>query len=180
MRIIAGQYKNKPLATPKGLTIRPTAGKMREALFNICQSYIQDAFFLDLFAGSGAIGLEALSRGAQRITFVDNSRDSIRCIQDNVKTLGVENQVEILFGDVFARVQELIDAGRQYDIVFSDPPYDRMEHSKGDLMSYNSRLLQMLDGMSLIKSGGKLFLEDSGDSHSPGAGFNTLQLKGER
>ncbi len=180
MRIIAGRFKNRPLATPKGLIVRPTAGKMRAALFNICQNYIQDADFLDLFAGSGAIGLEALSRGAKHVTFVDISRESIRCVQANVEALEAQKEVEILYGDVFARVQELMDAGRRYDIIYSDPPYDRMSHTKGELMSYNAKLLQMLDEGQLLKSGGELFLEDSGDSAPPLSGLKTLKLKSER
>ena len=93
---------------------------MREGVFNICQHLIEDARFLDLFAGLGAMGLEALSRGAEFVTFVDNNKSSIRSITDNVKAFDVEDQVSVLFGDVF----KLFNRLDTFTIIYIDPPLD--------------------------------------------------------
>src|SRR5262249_40855980 len=111
MRIISGIYKNRILASPKGLTTRPTSEKLRGALFNICQSYVEGAVFLDLFAGSGAMGIEALSRGAASSTFIDDDRESIRCIKANLESFHIQAQAHVLKGDVFESVDKLIKQG---------------------------------------------------------------------
>ena len=123
MHIIGGIYRNRTLIAPKGQEVRPTSSRLREALFNICQSYIQDALFLDLFAGSGAMGFEAISRGAKKATLIDLSKDSIRCIEANAASLNVEEQVQILQGDVFKWIERLQKQGVQFDIIYADPPY---------------------------------------------------------
>src|SRR5437016_7699125 len=107
MHIIGGRYRNRTIAAPKGLATRPTSGALRESLFNICQHYIEGARFLDLFAGSGAMGLEALSRGAGHAFFIDNSRDAVNCLKGNAKKLLVEEQVTIRYGDVFQILERL-------------------------------------------------------------------------
>ncbi len=89
MRIIAGIYKNRNIRTPKGGNTRPTSGMLREAVFNICQASIEKAHFLDLFAGSGAMGLEALSRGAKHAVFVDNHREAIQMYQAECSGTGI-------------------------------------------------------------------------------------------
>ena len=155
MRIIAGKHKNRLLDTPKGLSTRPTMGKVREALFNICQHRIEEARFLDLFAGSGAMGLEALSRGAAQAVFIDMSKESIRCIGDNVSKLGVGESAQIIFGDVFAKLKLLEKMGKTFDIIYVDPPYG--EGNKDfDLCE---RVLRVIDEGSLLRPGGLLFLE---------------------
>ena len=113
MRIISGIFKNRPLASPKGLSTRPTSEKLREALFNISQNYIQESVFLDLFAGSGAMGIEAISRGASKATFIDADRDSIRCIKENLKNFKIEDQALVLPGDVFTEMYKLMQKGLQ-------------------------------------------------------------------
>ncbi|SCA58894.1 hypothetical protein AB751O23_AY_00100, partial [Chlamydiales bacterium SCGC AB-751-O23] len=89
MKIIGGEFKNRQLKTPKGFTSRPSTSMLREAVFNILQQDIEDCYFLDAFAGSGAMGLEALSRGAQFCTFSDTSRESINTIAHNLKQLAI-------------------------------------------------------------------------------------------
>src|SRR5436305_1632219 len=101
MRIIAGTFKNRRLIAPKGDATRPTTEQLRESLFNICQHYLEGAHFLDLFAGSGAMGLEALSRGASYATFVDNNKESVGYIHANVEALKVGGHSKVICGDVF-------------------------------------------------------------------------------
>lgn len=119
MRILAGIYKNRILASPKGSQTRPTSSKMRASVFNILQNQIEGAHFLDLFAGSGAMGLEALSRGAASATFIERDREATRCIQQNLKTLDAEGTV--IKADVTTGLKRL---DQTYDIIYIDPPYD--------------------------------------------------------
>lgn len=157
MRIIAGIHKNRLILTPKGLSTRPTTEKVRAALFNICQGYIKGAHFLDLFAGSGAMGLEALSRGAASATFIENDKASIRCLQQNIRTMGCEDQTKIWHGDVFLMMDKLAKHGNQFGIIYADPPYATAE----EMHSYNKRVLFKIDQGALLAAGGDLFLEES-------------------
>lgn len=122
LHLIAGQFKGRPLKTPKNSTTRPTQGMLREAIFNICQNEIENASFLDLFAGSGAMGLEALSRGAARATFVEKNREAVRCIRENIQTLQVEAKTTLLSLDVHKAIERL--KGARFDLIYIDPPYD--------------------------------------------------------
>jgi 16S rRNA (guanine966-N2)-methyltransferase len=163
MYIVAGTHKHRKLLTPKGLETRPTTSRMREALFNICQTYIEGANFLDLFAGSGAMGIEALSRGASRITFVDSSKASIKCIQKNLENLAFEEQSQVILGDVFVMSERLAKQGRQFDIIYADAPYGAIHVSSHE--TYTERLLKIVDAGSLLVDSGMLFIEEgkSGD-----------------
>lgn len=161
MRIIAGLYKGRLLHSPKGDRTRPTSGRMREALFNICQNYIEGARFLDLFAGSGAMGFEALSRGASFATFVDNSQESVRCIKKNRELLQLEQQSELLFGDVFEVMQKLAKKEKKYDLIYADPPYG----TNLDGVAFSHLLVSKLDALieancTLLNEKGMLFIEE--------------------
>lgn len=181
MHIISGKYKGRTIQTPKGMKTRPTSARLRESLFNICQGYEQ-VRFLDLFAGSGAMGLEALSRGAQFATFVDNSRESIRCIQLNVSSFEVEDCVEVMFGDVFQVLAKLAGRNSPYDIIYADPPYDQVSKEKQESMTYSTRILKIVDkfGQLLISPGGSLFLEDSSKALPQADSLEHLVLKNTR
>jgi 16S rRNA (guanine966-N2)-methyltransferase len=184
MQIFSGRYKNRIIKSPKGLKTRPTSGRLREALFNICQGYNEEALFLDLFAGSGAMGLEALSRGARFATFVDNSIESVRCIQANIQNLGVEKQSEVFYGDVFECLQKLAKKGRHFDIIYADPPYYESKEAEGKL-SYSIRVLRAIDqlidqGSSLLSPEASLFLEDASGSIPEDESFKYLVLKSAR
>jgi 16S rRNA (guanine966-N2)-methyltransferase len=180
MRIISGLYKNRILVSPKGLTTRPTSEKLRGSLFNICQSYVEGAEFLDLFAGSGAMGIEALSRGAQHATFVDSDRESIRCIQENLQELSIKEKGRVLKGDVFEQMDKLTKQEKQYDIIYADPPYDALSKFQGKLISFSSRVVMLVDGCGLLKKGGVLFIEDSKDAQPEGLQLQTLKLMNSR
>jgi 16S rRNA (guanine966-N2)-methyltransferase len=165
VRIVGGTLRHRQFLAPKGSETRPTSSMLRETLFNICQGYIQEANFLDLFAGSGAMGLEALSRGASHATFIDSSREAIKCIRQNLDTLELQHQATVLQGDVFNKVKLLIKAGKQYDIIYADPPYEKMilqqGNNDGKRVFYSENILKMIDSESLLKVGGVLFIEEA-------------------
>lgn len=121
LRIIAGAYKGRLLKTPKGPSTRPTQGMLREAVFNICQSEIEGARFLDLFAGSGAMAFEALSRGASHATLVEENRNAIACIKENLSLLKAEGRAALLPVKA-ARALQILSKDR-FTIVYIDPPY---------------------------------------------------------
>ncbi|HEV8381885.1 MAG TPA: 16S rRNA (guanine(966)-N(2))-methyltransferase RsmD [Gemmatimonadales bacterium] len=121
LRIIAGEFKGRRLKAPAGRAVRPTGDRVKEAWFSILQQSIPDARVLDLFAGSGALGFEALSRGAVSVDFVENSKASLAAIRDNATTLNVGDRVTIHRSDALRFAERLQPA--QYDVAFADPPY---------------------------------------------------------
>jgi len=123
MRIVAGQYGSRRLVTPPGSATRPTSDRVREALFSVLGPAVQGARVLDLFAGSGALGLEALSRGAVSAVFVERSPRALAAIAANLATLGVEAEVRRM--EARAALRTASARGEAYDLVFLDPPYRR-------------------------------------------------------
>jgi 16S rRNA (guanine966-N2)-methyltransferase len=121
LRIIAGEFKGRRLKAPAGRTVRPTGDRVKEAWFSILQQAIPDARVLDLFAGSGALGFEALSRGAVAVDFVENHKASLAAIRDNAATLKAEARITIHRSDAM-RFAERLQPGA-YDVAFADPPY---------------------------------------------------------
>jgi len=142
MRIISGKYKSRRLkgAPPEG--IRPTSGKLKETVFNILGPSVEGAAFLDACAGLGGMGLEALSRGASFVCFIERSGKACRIIRDNLKALEIREGFEILEMDLAKALRTL---SRQFDIVFADPPYDR-----GDLYDAVLRAPVLAPGGMLI------------------------------
>jgi 16S rRNA (guanine966-N2)-methyltransferase len=121
MRVIAGTYGGRTIKAPKGDSTRPTSDRVREALFSILGDRVQDAKVLDLFAGSGALGFEALSRGAQTVTFVDDNRAAIAAIKGNLAAFGADADVRQT--DALRFLGGASESGAQYDLIFLDPPY---------------------------------------------------------
>lgn len=121
MRVVAGRYKGKNLLSPKGDDVRPTTTRIKETLFNILQWNIEGARVLDLFAGSGSLGIECISRGAEHVTFADKSRDSIALVRENLK--GIDGYYSVLNSDFMAVLNGAIYNKYKYDIIFLDPPY---------------------------------------------------------
>lgn len=123
MRVISGIARSAPLISPKGEKTRPTLDQIKETLFNILQGYVENSEFLDLFAGSGQIGIEALSRSAKSATFVENSEEAIKCIRANLTKTKLEDRARILKKDVFNAINEF-ENSKQFDLIFIDPPYN--------------------------------------------------------
>ena len=122
MRIIAGTARSMPLKTIEGTDTRPTTDRIKETLFNIIQMDVPGAVFLDLFAGSGAIGLEAVSRGAKKAVFVENNRRAAACIQDNINFTKFNSYCDLKCMDFLAALRTL-ERRYVFDIIFMDPPY---------------------------------------------------------
>ncbi len=139
MRIIAGKFKGKKLSSFELNSTRPTSDMVRESLFNILYS-VDNKTFLDLFSGTGAVGLEAISRGAKKVVFVDSNKTAINLIAKNVKSCGAIN-AEILFLDYLKALQKLNAQNEQFDVVFLDPPY---------MSDYSENSLEYLKNSSLI------------------------------
>lgn len=123
MRIVAGSARGRPIVGPKGKGIRPTADRVRETLFNVLGQFLDGEQVLDLYAGTGALALEALSRGAGRAVLVDQDREAVQLCRRNAEGTGFTGQVEVLHRPVSKAVVELGRAGRKFDLVFADPPY---------------------------------------------------------
>ena len=124
MRVIAGSCRSMPLATLPGLDTRPTTDRTKETLFNVLMPYVAGSRFLDLFAGSGGIGIEALSRGAAHATFVDNNRKAVRVIEENLQFTKLADRAEVLCRDAALALRAL-SGRRSFDLIFLDPPYDK-------------------------------------------------------
>lgn len=121
MRIIAGEFRSRRLQTLPGLDTRPTPDRLRESLFSILHPRLPGCVFIDAYAGSGAVGLEALSRGARRVVLLEKSRPAAAVLKENIASLGVTQQVDFRLGDVLKLLPQCLPA----DIVFLDPPYEQ-------------------------------------------------------
>ncbi len=123
MRVIAGSAKGRVLKTIKGFHIRPTTDRVKEALFSMIDSYIIDSVVVDLFAGTGGLGIEALSRGADKVYFVDNNKNSIQVLNENIRQIGFQEKSTVLFCDARRAVEKLTLYQHPFNIIFMDPPY---------------------------------------------------------
>lgn len=159
VRVLAGKWKGRPLAAPKSGKTRPTMSQVRAAVFNIWQNHVSGSTFLDLFAGTGAMGLEALSLGAQRCDFVEGGLQACRCIEENCSRLECSEQIEIyhLLVERFLKNTKLT-----YDLIFVDPPYDwapkdkEVGHRPGQYVKWLMRNLA-----PRLRKGGQLMIEQA-------------------
>ena len=126
MRVIAGKAKRLNLKTIEGLDTRPITDRIKETLFNMINVQLADCDFLDLFSGSGAIGIEALSRGAKSAVFVENNKSAVNCIKENLRTTKLGEDAVVLALDVMSAIRTLEIQGRVFDIIFMDPPYNHL------------------------------------------------------
>jgi 16S rRNA (guanine966-N2)-methyltransferase len=150
MRIIAGSRKGHRIDAPKGTATRPTSDRVRENVFNLVAPWVENALVLDLFAGSGAMGIEALSRGAERAIFVESHADACRAIDANLEKLRLTG-AQVIHNDVG---RFLATDTRTYDLIFCDPPYDEYAALEPTLARYLPRLLAE-DGVLVLETGAK-------------------------
>ena len=150
MRVIAGKAKRIPLAAPKGKNTRPTSDRAKEGLFNVFASRVVGACFLDLFCGCGAIGIEALSRGAKHATFVDHCPKAISALKLNLEKTGLKQQAWYLCSKVDALFVKFGEDKPRYDIIFLDPPYG------GTLMADT---LSQIANAGILTAGGVIVAE---------------------
>jgi 16S rRNA (guanine966-N2)-methyltransferase len=158
MRITGGQYRSRPLKAPKGSLTRPTSDRVREALFSILGSRAAAESVLDLYAGTGALGLEAVSRGAASAVFVERSKEALAALEANVQSLGVADRVRVLAQPVERAARGL--AGARFDLIFADPPYADVESGAA------VRALEALI-VPLMSTGALLVLEHASRDPSP-------------
>jgi 16S rRNA (guanine966-N2)-methyltransferase len=140
VRIIAGTHRGRRIDAPPGRSTRPTSDRVRESAFNLVAPWIEGASVLDLFAGSGAMGLEALSRGAAHATFVESDREACRTINRNLDELGLEGAT-VLCQDALTVLRADARAGTRYDLVLLDPPYKRFSSLQNAMISHLSEIL---------------------------------------
>jgi 16S rRNA (guanine966-N2)-methyltransferase len=151
VRIIAGSRKGHTIQAPKGLDTRPTSDRVRENVFNIVAPWVEGARVLDLYAGSGAMGLEALSRGADRAVFVESDPEAVRAIERNLDKLGLTG-ARVVRGDAVTGLGQEAGAGRKYDLVLADPPYTMTNYQP--LSRYLSGVLAD-DGLLVFETSAK-------------------------
>lgn len=152
MRIITGKARGLKLVTPKNYLVRPTADRVKEALFNIIQSRIPGSTVLDAFAGTGNLGLEAWSRGAEQIVYFDKSRESLKLVKANVEKARAREQVTLIHTDAVNGMAMMSRQGKVFDVIFSDPPYNK---------GLNRKVVEALEKWPVLKAGGLLVLEHS-------------------
>lgn len=167
MRVIAGKYGSRRLRALRGRALRPSSDRLRETLFNILGAEVEGSLFLDLFAGTGAIGIEALSRGAREVIFIENHAPAVRVIQQNLRSLGILSGAEVLAMDAARGLEKLAARHLLADLIFLDPPYAKTE----DLI----RTLELLDGTRLLAPAGLVIAEHSRKADPP-ARLTKLEL----
>lgn len=155
MRVIAGSARRFNLVSPAGDATRPTTDRIKETLFNILQSEVPDARFLDLFSGSGGVGIEALSRGSKECVFVENGREAIRCIKTNLEHTKLADKAQVMAMDVMQALRRLEQLSRPFDIIFMDPPYRK---------EFEAKVIPFLLDSSLVKEGTLIIAETSLDT----------------
>ena len=198
MRVIAGKFRSRPLASLEGQGTRPTYDRLKETLFNVLAAagILEGAELLDLFAGTGSIAVEALSRGAAHVTLVENSRRAVRIINENLKTLNIADEAEVMECDVAEALRRLRQQNRSFDVIFLDPPYELhgayeqvLRHVSESIAQAQSAQPQTADASSdpdpspnsgvLLRPGGVLIAEhekrfDPGDGSGQLARYRVL------
>ena len=157
MRVIAGTAKRLQLKSPKGFNTRPTTDRIKETLFNMISTGIPDCRFLDLFSGSGAMGIEALSRGAKEAVFIENDKNALNCLRENLEHTGLASRARVIPKDVMVGLKTLTGTGgveqkedQIFDFIFMDPPYEQ------DL---EKKVLEYLANSSIINSETSIIVE---------------------
>ena len=151
VRVIAGKFGSRTLKGPRGLALRPTSDRLRETLFNILGAAVEDSVFVDMYAGTGAVGIEALSRGAKRVVFIENHKAAIALIQKNLGELGIEELADVVQAAAVRGLAVLAKKGMRADFVFLDPPY-------GESAEY-AKALKFLSESPLLARGGRVIVE---------------------
>jgi 16S rRNA (guanine966-N2)-methyltransferase len=170
MRVVSGTRKGKSLKAVPGSSTRPTTDKVKEAIFNIIGPYFDGGIGLDLFAGSGGLGIEALSRGAEKVIFVDRDRKAVQTIHENINTCEFEEKAEVYRNDSDRALKAILKRDLAFDLIFLDPPYMKQQLIK---------LLEVIDSGNLLANGGTILCEHSADVHLPESIGRFIQRKHE-
>mgnify|MGYP003516795258 CR=1 FL=1 len=170
MRVIAGSAKRLQLKTIDGTDTRPTTDRIKETLFNMISAYLADSNFLDLFSGSGAIGIEALSRGAAYAAFVEQSKKAMDCVRENLQYTKLADRAELYETDVMNALRRM-EQGKKFDYIFMDPPYNQL---------LEKRVLEYLSTSGLLSDDGIIIVEASLEtdfSYVTELGFSIIKEK---
>jgi 16S rRNA (guanine966-N2)-methyltransferase len=151
VRVIAGKYRSRVLKGPGKLRMRPTSDRLRETLFNVLGASVEDSLFVDLFAGTGAIGIEAISRGAREAIFIESHGASVRLVRHNLDSLGIRAGVEVIEADAVRGLEKLAARHLAAEFIFLDPPYEEDDEYV--------RVLEFLDGSHLVAPRGMVIVE---------------------
>lgn len=170
MRVVSGQYKGKSLKAVPGSSTRPTTDKVKEAIFNMIGPYFEGGTCLDLFAGSGGLGIEALSRGVERTVFVDRDGKAIQTIHDNLKTCHIDGQAEVYRNDFKRALKAIIKREIVFDYIFLDPPYAKQQLNE---------ILEVIHENRLLSEQGVIVCEHSTDVKLPSSVENLMLIKQE-
>jgi 16S rRNA (guanine966-N2)-methyltransferase len=170
VRIVAGKFKSRPLRALAGMDTRPTGDRLRETLFNVLTAgnpqALKDSVWLDVYAGTGAVGIEALSRGAHSVTFVESSRGATKVIRENLKSLGVEEGFKVVEHDAGRALRQLDTQALSCDFVFVDPPY-RLHEAYDEGLGFLSQ--------SPILKPSSIVVAEHDKRHDPGESFGALK-----
>ncbi len=151
MRVIAGKFRSRPLKGPGPLRLRPTSDRLRETLFDVLGPSVEDSLFVDLYAGTGAVGIEAISRGARETIFVESSAKAARLIRENLKTLDVLSGAELIEAPALRGLERMATRRLLADFIFLDPPYEKSDEY--------GEVLEFLDASHLIAPRGIVIVE---------------------
>jgi 16S rRNA (guanine(966)-N(2))-methyltransferase RsmD len=165
MRVIAGKFRSRRLRAPAGTATRPTSDRLRETLFNVVSTSVPGSVWLDLFAGSGAVGIEALSRGAEKVYFVESSDAAVRTIRDNLRSLEIDEGWQILDREALAALSQLETQNLSCDFCFLDPPYRKRQDYE--------KILSFLSDSKLL-AGNTLVIAEHDKHFDPGESFGKL------
>jgi 16S rRNA (guanine(966)-N(2))-methyltransferase RsmD len=171
LRVVSGICKGRPLKAVPGNTTRPTTDKVKEALFNMIGPYFDGGVGLDLFAGSGGLGLEALSRGLDKVIFVDREAKAIQTIHENIQACKMEDKAEVYRNDSERALKALIKREIHFDYIFLDPPYKKQQ-----LVS----LVEKISEHRLVTNGGYIICEHSHDVELPERAGGFSRVKHEK
>ncbi len=171
MRVVSGIYKGRPLKAVPGITTRPTTDKVKEAIFNMIGPYFDGGIGLDLFAGSGGLGIEALSRGLEKVIFVDREVKAIQIIYENIKACRLEDKTEVYRNDAARAIKALVKRKMSFDYIFLDPPYKKQQ-----LIS----LMEKMDSHNLVNVNAIVVCEHSVDVKLPSIVGRLEQIKQEQ
>ena len=159
MRVIGGKFGSRRLKGPGMLRVRPTSDRLRETLFNVLGPTVEDCFFVDLYAGTGAIGIEAASRGARKVVFVEKHAATARLLRQNLDSLSIRSGIELMAGDTVEGLQRLAARHLVADFIFLDPPYEKTEECE--------RALGFIDASHLLVPVSRVIVEHSVKAELP-------------
>ncbi|MCK5146077.1 16S rRNA (guanine(966)-N(2))-methyltransferase RsmD [bacterium] len=168
-RVMGGSARGRKLKSPDGLTFRPTTGRVKEFIFNILQGEVEGANVLDLFSGTGSLGIEALSRGARHVTFVEKAVGSLKLLNENLSLCSFIDQSTVLQGDVFKNLDYLGRQQNQFDFILADPPFKE---------NYRQAIVKNVNLNNLLLKHAPLIVEH--EKHDPDEGDHSLILERQR